>query len=66
MPAKKREKEIRERIKKQLELVKKLKQKKQEERESLELKMKGKGAQGKISSHSEKHDKFMPGHHGNR
>ncbi len=66
MPKKKKEESTRERIKKQLELVKKLKEKKQEERESFELRVKGKSVKGKISSHGEKHEKFTPGHHGNR
>lgn len=66
MPDKKKAKDIKERIRKQLELVKKLKEKKQEERESLEQRMTGKAAKSKTSSHGEHHEKFMPGHHGNR
>lgn len=66
MPRKKKEMSKKERIKEQLELVRKLKEKKQEERESFDMKFKGKGVTNKVHAHGEHHDKFMPGHHGNR
>lgn len=64
MAKKKKSKE--ERIREQLELVKKLKEKKRIERESFEKKVKAKPKKSKTSSRGGPHDKFMPGHHGNR
>lgn len=66
MARKKKEKTKQERIKEQLELVKKLKEKKREERESFEKKFKAKSEKGKTSSRGGIHDKFLPGRHGNR
>jgi hypothetical protein len=64
MAKKKKTKE--ERIKEQLKLVKKLKEKKRMERESFEKKMKAGPKKGKTSLRGGPHDKFTPGHHGNR
>ncbi len=66
MVRKKKAKTKQERIKEQLELVKKLKEKKRVERESFEKRFKEKSGKSKTSSRGGIHDKFLPGHHGNR
>lgn len=66
MAGKNKEKTKQERIKKQLELVKKLKEKKRMERESFEKKVKARPEKSKKSARGSAHDKFTPGHHGNR